>query len=60
MDDRLFLTTRPESRAAYLDAVHQAATALANALPNQPYSGKSPPQLAAELAGDLMAQRGWS
>ena len=51
MDTPLFLTSDPASRAAYRDAILQAADLLLGALPAQPYSGAAPRQL-----NDLFSQ----
>jgi L-2,4-diaminobutyrate decarboxylase len=51
-----FLT--PRSAAAYRESVAKAVEALLDALPTQPYSGKSPAELGALPEGNVLPQRG--
>jgi L-2,4-diaminobutyrate decarboxylase len=48
----------PESPEVYRESIAKAVETLLNAFPTQPYSGKSPAELAALLAGDVLPQRG--
>jgi len=47
-----FLSPGADSRLAYCEAITRAAAVLAETLPRQPYSGKSPAELANLFAGD--------
>jgi L-2,4-diaminobutyrate decarboxylase len=47
-----FLSPGSDSRLAYREAITRAAAVLAETLPRQPYSGKSPAELAELFAGD--------
>jgi L-2,4-diaminobutyrate decarboxylase len=58
--DTDFLGPSPASRQAYRAAIDQAATVLAESLPQTPYSGKSPGELAALLGGELCSAEGTS
>ena len=51
-----FLT--PNTSAAYRESIAKAVEALLGAFPTQPYSGKSPAELSALLAGNILPQRG--
>jgi L-2,4-diaminobutyrate decarboxylase len=55
-----FLSPDVGSRLAYREAITRAAAVLAEALPRQPYSGKSPAELADHFAGDLCPAEGSS
>ena len=51
-----FLT--PGTAAAYRGTIASTVAALLDAFPTQPYSGKSPAELAALLGGNVLPQRG--
>jgi len=51
-----FLT--PRSAAAYRESIGKAVEALLDAFPTQPYSGKSPTELAALVEGKVLPQSG--
>jgi L-2,4-diaminobutyrate decarboxylase len=53
-----FLTRDDASRAAYRRAIEHAVSTLERALPDRPYSGKSPTELAELLAGELCPAHG--
>jgi L-2,4-diaminobutyrate decarboxylase len=55
-----FFSRRPESCASYQEAVTQAVALLQQVLPDQPYRGRSPDELAELLTADLDAQDGKS
>ena len=54
MFDSEFLT--PHSRAVYRDAISSAVETVCNALPDRPYSGMHPADLAKLLRGDVLPQ----
>lgn len=58
MFERYFLSGSPESTEAYREAVRQAAGAVVNGMPGRPYSGRSPGELEALLAGEICPARG--
>jgi len=51
-----FLT--PKNSAAYRESIARAVEALLDAFPTQPYSGKSPAELAALLKWDVLPRHG--
>lgn len=55
-----FLTSSPESHAAYREAIARAMDALCRALPSRPYSGKSPASLASLFKEEMLPEEGVS
>jgi L-2,4-diaminobutyrate decarboxylase len=55
-----FLSPDSASRLAYWEAITRAAAGLAGALPRQPYSGKSPAEVAELFAGEVCSAEGAS
>lgn len=51
-----FLTSSPETRTAYRDAIERAIEVICWALPRQPYSGKEPAALAALFDGEVLPE----
>ncbi len=51
-----FLTSSDVSRDAYRRLISQAAAILCESLPNSPYAGKSPAELAALISADFLPQ----
>lgn len=58
MFESSFLTRDAADQAAYRCAIEQAVATLERALPDRPYSGKSPDELADLLAGELCPAEG--